>query len=45
MFDENRETIVFLGIQVGVFKEIEVPGAADSLDFAEDAEGVDAEFV
>jgi hypothetical protein len=45
MFDENGETFVFLAIQVGVFEEIEVAGAPDSLDLPQDAERVNAEFV
>lgn len=45
MLDQNRETFVFLGVEVGVFEEIKVAGTADYFDFPEDAQGVEAEFV
>lgn len=45
MFDEHGETFVFQAVQVGVFEEIEVAGATDSLDFADDAESVEAKLV
>lgn len=45
MFDDNGETFVFLGVEVGIFEEIEVAGAADAFDFAEDAERVETELV
>jgi len=44
MLDENGETFVFLGVEVGVFEEIQIAGAADSFDFAEYAEGVETQF-
>jgi hypothetical protein len=45
MLDEGGQAVLFQTIEIGVFKEIEVAGAADSFDFAEDAEGVEAEFI
>jgi hypothetical protein len=43
VFDQGGEAFLLLTIEVGVFEEIEVAGAADFFYFAEDADGVEAQ--
>ena len=44
MLDQGSQAFLLLTIEVGVFEEGEVAGTADFFHFAEDAEGVEAQF-
>ena len=45
MLDQGGQAFLLLTIEVGVFEEGKVAGTADFFYFAEDAEGVEAQFV
>ena len=44
VLNESSQAFVFLGIEVGVFEEREVAGTPDFFHFAEDEEGIEAQF-